>query len=308
MDGDICGSNEAAGTVAKAADMSQTEPVIITVDPVPSPEVSVSSIPPLPETLPIGLLRAAIARTIKGALIIAGVLVIEGVIFSFLDPSANHRFSLQDWSALAIALFVTGFGVTLYKPASVIASHYLIAGARSETAPAWCKQHLADLASALKNTILLLFIGVFYTILMPMVSRFNVRVLGSEMITTVLNVLIIIGSLIVLFIIGKRLYPLIDHFSQHVTDRVAPIPVPDGHCQTDPIAAAESIVASRVCANCKTQNKAEALFCTHCGFAFVAQPKAPLPVSGQKVCPGCSAQNDSSSTFCFRCGSPLYDV
>lgn len=305
MDCDICEKNEAAGTVAKAADRSQTEPVIITVDPVPSPEVSVSSIPPLPEPLSIPLLREAIARTIKGALIIAGVLVIEGVIFSFLEPSSNHRFSLQDWCALAIALFVTGLGITLYRPASAIASHYLIAGARSETTPAWCGQHLADLASALKNTILLLFIGVFYAILMPMVSRFNVRVLGSEMITTVLNVLIIIGSLIVLFIIGKRLYPLIDHFSEHVADQVAPIPVSDSCHPTAPIPEFESVVQSKVCANCKTRNKAESLFCTHCGFAFVDQPKAPLPVSGQKVCSGCSAQNDSSSTFCFRCGSPL---
>ncbi|MEI7947028.1 MAG: hypothetical protein WCJ02_10035 [bacterium] len=305
MDCDICGSNEAAGTVAKAADMSQTEPVIITVDPVPSPEVSVSSVPPLPEPLPINVLRAAIARTIKGALIIAGVLVIEGVIFSFLDPSDNHRFSLQDWSALAIALFVTGFGVTLYKPASVIASHYLIEGARSETAPAWCKQHLSNLEIALKHAIRLLFVGLFYAILMPTVSRFNELVLKTGMLTTILNVVIVIGSLIVLFLIGKKLYPLIDHFSEHVADQVAPIPVADSRHQAAPTLEFECVVQSKVCANCKTQNKAKALFCTSCGFAFVAQSKDSPPVSDQKTCPGCSTPNDCSSKFCFHCGSPI---
>ena len=305
MDCDIWGSNEAADKVAKAADMSQTEPVVITVDPVPSPEVPVSSIPPLPEPLPIGVLREAIARTIKGALIIAGVLVIKGVIFSFLDPSINHRFSLQDWSALAIALFVTGFGVTLYKPASAIASHYLIAGARSGTAPAWCKQHLANLGSALKHVIRLLFVGLFYAILMPTVSRFNELVLKTGMLTTVLNVLIIIGSLIALFVIGKKLYPLIDHFSEHVADQVAPIPLAESRHQTAPIPEFERVVQSMVCTNCKTQNKTKALFCTFCGFAFVTQPKASPPVSGQKTCPGCSTPNDCSSKFCFHCGSPI---
>lgn len=305
MDCDMCGKNEAAGTVAKASDMSQAEPGIITVDPVPSPEVSVSSIPPLPEPLPIGLLRAAIARTIKGALIIAGVLVIEGVIFSFLDPSDNHRFSLQDWSALAIALFVTGFGVTLYKPASIIASHYLIAWARSETAPAWCKQHLSNLEIALKHAIRLLFVGLFYAILMPTVSRFNELVLKTGMLTTILNVLVIMGSLVVLFLIGKKLYPLIDHFSEHVADQVAPIPVSDSCHPTAPTPEFERVVQSKVCANCKTQNNGKALFCTSCGFAFVALPKAPLPVSAQRTCPRCSAPNDCSSKFCFHCGSPI---
>lgn len=305
MDGNICESSEASGTIVKPAETSQTEPVVITVDPVPSSEAHVSSISPLTEPLSIGLLRESIARTIKGALIIVGVLVIEGVIFSFLEPSNNQRFSLQDWSALAIALFVTGIGITLYKPASAIASHYLIVGVNAGITPAWCGQHIANLASALKNTILLLFVGVFYAILMPMVSRFNERVLRTEVITTVLNVLIIMGSLIVLFLIGKRLYPLIDHFSLHVTDRVAPIPMPDSQYQTAPIAAAESDVMSKLCTNCKTQNKAEALFCTHCGFAFITQPEAPAPVSRQKTCPGCSTQNDCSSKFCFSCGSPI---
>jgi hypothetical protein len=292
----------------KASDRGQEEPVVITVDPVPSPEVFVASVPPLPEPLSIGLLRESIARTIKGALIIAGVLVIEGVIFSFLEPSVNQRFLLQDWISLTIALVVTGFGVTLVRPASSIAAHYLIAGVRSGTAPVWCGQYLANLTSALKNTILLLFVGIFYAILMPMLSRFNVRVLGSEMITTVLNVLVIIGSLIVLFLIGKKLYPLIDHFSQHVTDRVAPIPVPDSHYHTAPIPEDQSVVRSTVCTNCKTQNNAKALFCTQCGFAFVAQSKVPPPVSDQKTCPGCSAQNDCSSKFCFRCGTPFKEV
>ena len=305
MDCDICGSNEATDTVAKAADMSQTEPVVITVDPVPSPEVSVSSITPLPEPLPIAVLRAAIARTIKGSLIIAGVLVIEGVIFSFLDPSINHRFSLQDWSALAIALFVTGFGVTLYKPASSVASHYLIEGVRSGVAPAWCRQHLSNLEIALQHAIRLLFVGLFYAILMPTVSRFNELVLKTGMLTTVLNVLIIIGSLIVLFLIGKKLYPLIDHFSEHVADQVAPIPVSDGRYQTALAPEFDRVVQSKACTNCKTQNKANALFCTFCGFAFVAQPKVPPPVSDQKTCPGCSSPNDCSSKFCSHCGSPI---
>ncbi len=297
--------SEATGTVAKPADMSQAEPVVITVDPVPSPEVSVSSVPPLPEPLPIGVLRAAIARTIKGALIIAGVLVIEGVIFSFLDPSINHRFSLQDWSALAIALFVTGFGVTLYKPASAIASHYLIAWIRSGAAPAWCRQHLSNLGFALQHAILLLFVGLFYTILMPTVSRFNELVLKAGMLTTVLNVLIIIGSLIVLFLIGKKLYPLIDHFSEHVADQVAPVPVSDSRHPTASAPEFERALQSKVCTNCKTQNKAKALFCTNCGFAFVAQPKAPPPVSDQKTCPGCLTPNDCASRFCSHCGSPI---
>jgi hypothetical protein len=305
MDGDICGSNEATGTVAKAADMGQTEPAVITVDPVPSPEVSVSSVTPLPEPMPIGVLRAAIARTIKGALIIAGVLVIEGVIFSFLDPSISHRFSLQDWSALAIALFVTGFGVTLYKPASAIASHYLIEGVRSGAAPAWCRQHLPDLEIALKHTIRLLFVGLFYAILMPTVSRFNELVLKTGMLTAVLNVLVIIGSLILLFLIGKKQYPLIDHFSEHVADQVAPIPVSDSRHQAAPPPEFDRVVQSKVCTNCKTQNKANALFCNYCGFAFVAQPKAPPPVSDQKTCPGCSTPNDCSSKFCSHCGSPI---
>ena len=297
--------SEATDTVAKAADRSQAEAVVITVDPVPSPEVFVSFVAPLPEPLPIGVLRAAIARTIKGALIIAGVLVIEGVIFSFLDPSVNHHFSLQDWSALSIALFVAGFGVTLYKPASAIASHYLIAMVRSGAAPAWCRQHLSNLGFALQHAILLLFVGLFYTILMPTVSRFNELVLKTGMLTTVLNVLIIIGSLIVLFLIGKKLYPLIDHFSEHVADQVAPIPVSDSRHPTAPTPVLDRVVQSKVCTNCKTQNKANALFCTNCGFAFVAQPKAPPPVSDQKTCPGCSEVNDCSSKFCFHCGSPI---
>lgn len=305
MDCDRCGNSEAVGTVVKDSDMSQEEPVVITVDPVPSPEVSVPSVSPLPEPLSIGLLREAIARTIKGALIITGVLVIEGVIFSSLKPSVGNRFSLQDWSALAIALFVTGFGVTLYRPTTAIASHYLVAGVRSGKAPAWCSQYLSNLMSALRNTILLLFVGIFYAILMPMITRFNERVLGFEVITTVLNVLIIIGSLIVLFLIGKRLYPLIDHFSQHVADRVAPIPLSDSCPQTAPIQETERAALSILCTNCKTQNNPKALYCTNCGFAFVIQPKAPRPVSDQKTCPGCSAQNDCSSKFCFRCGTPI---
>lgn len=278
---------------------------VVEVAPAPSPEVYVSTILPFPDPLSIGLLRAAIARTVKGVLIIVGVLVIEGIIFSFQKSSGHNRFTIWDWIALAVALFITGFGSTLYRPASDIASHYLIAGVNAGKTPAWCGQYLANLTSALRKTILLVFVGIFYAILMPMVSRFNERVLGIEMITTVLNVLIIISSLIVLFLIGKRLYPLIDHFSQHVTDRVAPIPVPDSHYESVPQPEIYKAGAAPVCPNCQTQNDAKALFCAACGSSLASRPAATPPRSDKKICSGCSAQNERSSKFCFSCGAPL---
>ena len=323
MDCDRRENSDVPGTAIRATDMSRAvshpsrlpppipQPQLrqqapgVTVDPVSFREIDRSPVLPLPEPMTLGALREAIARTVKGVLIIAGVLTIEGVAFSFVKSSGNYRFTIWDWIALAIALFVAGLGSTLYRPVSGIVSHYLTTGVRSGKAPAWCGQYLANLTAALKKTLFLLLVGLFYVILMPTVSRFNGLVLKTEMVTTVLNVVIIIGSLVILFLIGKGLYPLLDHFTQHVTDRVAPIPMPDSHHQTAPIPDVTSSASESFCPNCKVQNDSKALFCSSCGSSLASQPKIQPPRSDKKICSGCYAQNDCSSKFCFNCGASL---
>lgn len=284
------------------------------VQPMPPPELALdifqgdtaSSPLPLPVTGPMTIeaLREAITRTVKGVLIMVGVLIIKSVVFAFLNTTNNYRYTVQDWIALTVALFVSAYGVTLYKPVFAIVSHGLISNVNLGRLPAWCSHHVTNLTSALKYILLMLFLGLLYLVLMPNVSRFNQLILKADVITTVLNVLVVAVAVVMLLLAGKHLYPLIDFFAQRVTDHVVPIPAPANmYGATGSPEGHTGLGVS--CPNCKVLNEPASLFCAYCGFSLLSPSSVVPPISDKKSCPGCSAQNDRSSRFCISCGTPL---
>ena len=59
------------------------------------------------------------------------------------------------------------------------------------------------------------------------------------------------------------------------------------------------------CAQCGTNNPADARFCINCGASLIAVATGPTTRLGGMVCPNCGTHNLENAQFCAGCGQHL---
>lgn len=236
-------------------------------------------------------LRMASSRTVKGAMAVAGLLILQGVLTLALE-SRSYRFSAYDWLSLFIKLSIVGIAVRLHGSIILIVSTRTALWMQNERRPAWhtCCGNGVGVAGNLTRLAIVIILGM---VLLPKLAKFNQFVLKTEWLTTLIILIGIVMALIMLFNVWANLSPLIDLLRNRIGERGAPAAKPF---------VQPSSQSGRICLQCQTVNDDTAIFCASCGTSIPPPPASP---PAKPRCRGCGAENDADSKFCFSCGEPL---
>jgi hypothetical protein len=233
--------------------------------------------------------REAMKKVVGGAIGIAALLMLQGILGSCLKADGYHGgMTLSDWVKLGISLAVAGMGVRLYRPVKTLVTFYLTALYKLSNKEGG-NTYLGNLAAACGKLTMLVFVVLCYVYLLPQVTQLNRTCLHFRSLTSILSVIVLLVTVGILVMLWKNAQPLIDHLTGHITTKVSTL---------------SSAIAYVDCPACKTKNDRDAAFCISCGGAMMRQ--ASISVSSKtNVCAQCAAENQPGSKFCYMCGSAL---
>lgn len=234
-----------------------------------------------------GQIHQSVSRTIKGGLVLAGLFVLQGLLFIFLG-TRQYRFNTYDWLALIIKAGIAGIAISLYKPATLLVSAPVVSFVQSDRRPGW-RPYRGNLVALAKNLTLLALLTFLCVLLLPKIAKFNHRILHAEWLTVVLLAAVFLAVVGILLLMGLNARPFFDLLSGKIASKVAPAAAP---------AIPPSTTAGRACPKCREQNDNEALFCAACGSSIppLASPPPPPQNGAAAVAPQKMRWNPSSAS------------
>jgi ribosomal protein L40E len=231
--------------------------------------------------------RESVGSVIKGLIVIVALSILQSVTCSLLNISTEFwGINLSGWIRIVISTIILGVVVGRYKPLKTIVTFYLIAFVKVGKMPGR-EKYLEDLIALAGSITLLVFIISIYGYAQPIVSMLNAELIQFGPLNMIINIVVILIVVGILLAVWKRVHPLIDDLTGHITDKVSTL---------------SSFIAYSTCPRCNAKNDHDAAFCIACGAGM--QSAEPV-VSGGGTCPQCACTNSPESKFCQKCGSPL---
>lgn len=235
--------------------------------------------------------RSAIKQVVQTVIVIVALSVLKAIICSFLPDDVVFRsLSLGTWVDMVVTFVIVGLIIKIYRPIETIATFYLSAFIKVGKLPGR-EKYLGNLIVIAEKLTLLIFVSSIYSYLRPFIQVCNQAFLRVSMLSTLLDVCVVIAAVGILLLIWKQARPLVELLTGHITNTVSNL--------------SNSIVYV-ACPACGANNDRDAAFCASCG-AKMAQPAAPTAAqaSNSKFCSQCGTENPPSGKFCFKCGTPL---
>lgn len=199
--------------------------------------------------------RGAVNWALKGVSAIGGLLGFQFLLYLFLDTSSDS-FKTYDWLALLIKGFITGIGISLYKPIALLVAAPVAAFVQSDERPGW-HSCCGNFVAVARNLTLFACFGILCLFLLPTLATFNDQVLHARWLTSILWVCVALAVIGILVTIWVNTLPIIDLLSDKITDTLVPVPPPP-----------PSLRAVRVCPQCQAPSGNDSRFCADCGTSL----------------------------------------